>query len=107
MNEIKIMRIGSGKEEKDGKRVKKTGYAPKVGKSLSEILKDVKTVKLVSLGDAPGNNALKAIAHAQALLKQQGLDLVATEFGFEDVDLPQADGEPRKGRAMTVLVNLK
>ena len=107
MKEIKAMKIGAGKELKDGKRLKISGYAPKAGKSLCEILKVENTVKLVSLGDAPGNNALKAIAHAQHLLKQEGKDLVATEFGFENVELVREDGNPLMGRATTVIVNLK
>ena len=107
MKDVKIMRIGAGKEEKDGRRVKVNGYAPKVGKSLCELLKEEKVVKLVSLGEAPGNNALKAMAHAQYLLRQEGKDLVATEFGFENVELVREDGHAITGRAVTALVNLK
>ena len=69
-------------------------------------LKEDGTVKLVSLGDAPGNNSLKAIAHAQYLLRMEGKDLVAKEFGFEDVDLVRDDGVAIKGRAATVTVSL-
>lgn len=106
MKELKIMRIGSGKETKEGKRVKIYGYAHKVGKSLSELLKTEGVIKLVALGDAPGNNALKAIAHAKNLLKLEGKDLNVRTVDFEDVELTREGTETIIGRAVTTVVEL-
>lgn len=104
--EIKIMKIGSGKTTTNGVKVKVRGYAPRVGKSLAELLKEHKEVKLLAMGDAPCNNLLKAIAHAQNLLNEEERDLIADKFAFEPAELVNSDGSVGVGKLVSVLVKL-
>lgn len=106
MAEITTMRIGSGRTVVDGTRTKIRGYAPRTGKSLAELLKEHKVVKMVAMGDASGNNLVKAIAHAQFLLKEEDHDLIAYDFSFETVSFDEDESDIRTGKAIAVTVKL-
>lgn len=108
--EISVMRIGSGRINQNGERVKVRGYAPRTGKSLAELLKEHGKVKMIAMGDASTNNLVKAIAHAQSQLKNEQKDLFADEFAFETVSFEHGEGTaadaPATGKAITVTVCL-
>lgn len=104
--EIKVMKVGSGKIFKDGVKTKIRGYAPRAGKSLAELLKENHEVKIIAMGDSPTNNMVKAIAHAQVLLKEEERDLVANDFGFESVELSGFNGEKVLGKSVFVIAKL-
>ena len=104
--ELKIMKIGNGKTKEDGVVKKIRGYAPRVGKSLSELLKENGEVKMVSMGGDAASVMVKAIAHAQNLLKEEDRDLVATDFAFETTDMTSFNGKTTQGKVITVLVKL-
>lgn len=104
---MKTMRIGSGRTMEDGKRVKILGYAPRVGKSLAELLKENASVKMIAMGDASTNTMVKAIAHAQNFLSDEGLGLMADQFTFETIELQERNGEKIRGKAMAVQVHIR
>lgn len=106
MTEIKTMKIGNGKEKVDGVAKKIRGYAPRVGKSLAELLKENQEVKMVSMGGDAASVMVKAIAHAQALLKEEDRDLVATDFAFETAEMTGFRGKITQGKVITVVVKL-
>lgn len=107
MEGLTTMRIGSGRTRtEDGTRQKIRGYAPRIGKSLAELLKENHEVKMVAMGDASGNNLVKGIAHAQALLQEEGKGLMANEFSFETVSFEDSERGVTEGKAVTVLVHL-
>lgn len=102
-DEFYVMRVGSGKERKEGTVEKIKGYAPRTGKSLVALLKEHDNVKMVGMGEA-GSVILKALAHAQRELKQEGMDLVATEFALEDSDVMFGDNP---AKVISVCVSLQ
>lgn len=106
MEDLVTMRIGSGRTMVDGVRTKIRGYAPRTGKSLAELLKEHQEVLMVAMGDASSNNLVKAIAHAQTLLREENLDLMADEFAFDTVEFDNTDSGVSTGKAITVKVRL-
>lgn len=106
MAELKTMKIGNGRERVEGVSKKIRGYAPRVGKSLAELLKENNKVKMVSMGGDAASIMVKAIAHAQQLLKEENRDLVANEFAFEEAEMTNYNGSTMKGKVITVIVEL-
>lgn len=103
--ELTVMKIGNGKKREDGVTTKIRGYAPRVGKSLAELLKENKEVKMMAMGDAAAV-IVKAIAHAQTLLQEEERDIVATEFGFETSTMKGRGGADVPAKVTYVVVKL-
>lgn len=102
MNEIFEMKIGTG--TRDGEKVR--GYAPRCGKSLAELLKQNHEVNIKSMGGPATNNAVKAIAHAQALLKEEGYQLIADSFDFKKEHMTRNDSIEVDGVLLQIHVKL-
>ena len=106
MVENKEMKIGSGRKRVDGVVSKVYGYAPRAGRSLAELLKENTEVKVSSMGGSAASEMVKAIAHAQKFLKEEGKNLVATDFAFETVSVTSTDEKQMPSKVITVLVKL-
>lgn len=104
--EIKKMKIGSGRSEIDGVMVKSQGYAPRAGKSLSELLKEFRKVEVTAMGEAAVNNAMKAICHATRILKEDGIYLKATDFTFKTETLKRHDNIEVEGILVSTIVSI-
>lgn len=107
-NELKVMKIGSGKKTaEDGTVERVPGYAPRAGKSLSELLKEYKTVEITAMGGEAVNNMVKAIVHATELLGADGKTLTVSEFVFKHDKLIRRDGNAIEGVLVSAKVTLQ
>lgn len=104
--EIKIMKIGAGRSTVDGVIVKQQGYAPRAGKSLSELLKEFKKVEMTAMGESAVNNMVKAICHATRILQEDGLSLKASDFCFKTEKLQRHDAVEVEGVLVSVIITL-
>lgn len=104
--DIKIMKIGAGRSTVDGVVVKAQGYAPRTGKSLSELLKEFKQVEVTAMGESAVNNMVKAICHASRILKEDGKSLQATDFCFKTEKLKRHDDVEVEGVLVSAIVSL-
>ena len=96
------MKIGSG--TKNGEKIR--GYAPRCGKSLCELLKQNREINIKSMGGAATNNAVKAIAHAQNLLEEENLGLIADSFVFKTEHMIREDGAEVDGVLLQIHTKL-
>lgn len=101
------MKIGNGKQRNEDGTVDRTkGYAKRCGKSLAELLKENGAVKVVAMGEAASNNAMKALIYAQENLKEECKDLIADEFSFTSTTLTNKQDEEVEARLVSVIVKL-
>lgn len=93
-------RLENGMKEKIG------GYAAQCGKSLSELLKEHKEVKVVSMGPDSVNNVLKAVYYAQRMLREEDKDLLVDEVVMEDAPVVRNTGVPVQAKLICTYVKL-
>lgn len=87
MNEMMPeIKIGSGRKNENGKRIRMQGYSRKCAQQITETLLDQKAVRVSAVGDAANNQMISAMIYTQrSLAKHNKAMTVNFTSKFEDV----------------------